>query len=331
MSAWFSNDTDLLDGSCPLPLDLPFTAAIAATLGVSHAQLRRLVARGLVRRVCRGVYAVTQAPDDLAFRARALGLVVSPSAVVTDRTAAWLHGVDILPRSALTIPPPVSVFQRPGTRSRRDGVASGERMLLPRDVVEVGGLAVTSPLRTALDLGRLLWRFDALGALDQFLRIGVAADELLAEVERFKGFRGVVQLRFLASLADPRAESLAESALRLHWYDAGLPKPEPQWWVFDERGIALFRLDLALPEVLFAAEYDGTEFHSSDSDRAHDHGRRSWLADCRCWLIEVFVNDDLYRLHADPARRLQAGLQQAKATLASRTSYPTLRPAPRRN
>jgi hypothetical protein len=331
MSAWFSNDTVLLDGSCPLPLDLPFTAAIAATLGVSHAQLRRLVARGLVRRVCRGVYAVTQAPDDLAFRARALGLVVSPSAVVTDRTAAWLHGVDILPRSALTIPPPVSVFQRPGTRSRRDGVASGERMLLPRDVVEVGGLAVTSPLRTALDLGRLLWRFDALGALDQFLRIGVAADELLAEVERFKGFRGVVQLRFLASLADPRAESLAESALRLHWYDAGLPKPEPQWWVFDERGIALFRLDLALPEVLFAAEYDGTEFHSSDSDRAHDHGRRSWLADCRCWLIEVFVNDDLYRLHADPARRLQAGLQQAKATLASRTSYPTMRPAPRRN
>jgi hypothetical protein len=331
MSAWFSNDTVLLDGSCPLPLDLPFTAAIAATLGVSHAQLRRLVARGLVRRVCRGVYAVTQAPDDLAFRARALGLVVSPSAVVTDRTAAWLHGVDILPRSALTIPPPVSVFQRPGTRSRRDGVASGERMLLPRDVVEVGGLAVTSPLRTALDLGRLLWRFDALGALDQFLRIGVAADELLAEVERFKGFRGVVQLRFLASLADPRAESLAESALRLHWYDAGLPKPEPQWWVFDERGIALFRLDLALPEVLFAAEYDGTDFHSSDSDRAHDHGRRSWLADCRCWLIEVFVNDDLYRLHADPARRLQAGLQQAKATLASRTSYPTLRPAPRRN
>src|SRR4029453_17540913 len=75
MSAWFSNDTVLLDGSCPLPLDLPFTAAIAATLGVSHAQLRRLVARGLVRRVCRGVYAVTQAPDDLAFRARALGLV----------------------------------------------------------------------------------------------------------------------------------------------------------------------------------------------------------------------------------------------------------------
>jgi hypothetical protein len=330
MASWFNDDTVLLDGSCPLPLDLPFTAAMAATLGVSHSQLRRLLARGLVRRVCRGAYAVSQAPDDLDLRARALSLVVSPSAVITDRTAAWLHGVDVLPRSALTVSPPISVFQRPGTRSRRDGVISGERMLLPRDIVEIGGLAVTSPLRTALDLGRLLWRYDALGVLDQFCRRGVTVEELEAEVERFKGMRGVVQLRFLVPLADPRAESLAEGALRLHWLDAGLPKPELQWWVYDEHGVALFRLDLALPEVLFAAEYDGAEFHSSDRDRAYDLGRRTWLADCRCWLIEVFVKDDLYRLHADPARRLQAGLLEAKATLASRTSYPTLRPAPRR-
>lgn len=331
MSSWLSNDTVLLDGSCPLPLDLPFTPAMAARLGVSHGQLRRLLARGLVRRVCQGVYAVAQAPDDPGFRAQALGLVVSPSAVVTDRTAAWLHGVNVLPRSALTTPPAISVFQRPGTRSRRNGVASGERMLLPRDIVEVGGLAVTSPLRTALDLGRSLWRFDALGALDQFLRIGVDPGELVAEVDRFKGFRGVVQLRFLAPLADPRAESLAESALRLHWLDAGLPKPEPQWWVCDEHGVPLFRLDLALPELLFAAEYDGIEFHSSGRDRAYDQSRRGWLADCRGWLILVFVTDDLYRLHADPARRLQAGLHEATITLASRTSYPTLRPAPRRN
>jgi hypothetical protein len=330
MSTWFGNDTVLLDRSCPLPLDLPFTAEMAATFGVSHAQLRRLAARGLVRRVCRGVYAVAQAPDDLAFRARALRLVVSPSAVVTDRTAAWLHGVDVLPRSALTTPPPISVFQRPGTRSRRAGVASGERMLLPRDVVEIDGLMATTPLRTALDLGRLLWRFDALAALDKFLRLGVVLDELLSEIERFKGYRGVLQLRYLAPLADPRAESGAESALRLHWYDAGLPKPEPQWWVCDEHGTALFRLDLALPEVLFAAEYDGTEFHTSDEDRAYDRERRAWLTECRSWVIEVFLNDDIYRLHADPAPRLQAGLQRATATLASRTAYPTLRPPPRR-
>ena len=48
-----------------------------------------------------------------------------------------------------------------------------------------------------------------------------------AEIGRFRGFRGVVQLRCLAPLGDGRAESPGESALRLHWYDAGLPTPEP--------------------------------------------------------------------------------------------------------
>ncbi len=324
MAPWLDPDAVLLDDRCPLPLDLPFTPTTAARLGVSHAQLRRLVARGLVKRVVRGVYAVAQAPEDMLFRARALRLVVSPSAVVTDRTAAWLHGVEILPRSARTTAPPISFFQRPGTRARRSGVDSGERMLLPRDVVEVHGVAATSPLRTALDLGRLLWRFDALAALDGFLRLGVAIDELLLEIERFKGYRGVIQLRALAPLADPRAESPAESALRLHWYDAGLPRPELQWWVCDEYGVPVFRLDLALPEVAFAAEYDGVEFHSSDQARAHDDERRGWLEDTRGWTIEVFVNADVYSPGADPSRRLQAGLVRARRALAGRTSYPTV-------
>jgi hypothetical protein len=324
MPGWLSPHTVLLDERCPLPLDLPFTADHAARLGVSRGQLRRLLAKGLVRRVVQGVYAAAQAPDDPEFRATALSLVVSPSAVITDRTAAWLHGIDLLPRSARTKALPVSVYQRPGTRSRRDGVDSGERMLLPRDIVEINGLAVTSPLRTALDLGRMLWRFDALAALDQFLRRGVTLDQLLLELDRFKGYRGVIQLRALVAIADPRAESVAESALRLHWYDAGLPRPELQWWVYDDQGVGVFRLDLALPEVWFGAEYDGAEFHSED-DREHDEARRTWLAERR-WWIEVFRKVDVYAPRADPGPRLRAGLSSARARLATTTSYPTLRP-----
>ena len=130
-------------------------------------------------------------------------------------------------------------------------------------------------------------------------------DELLVEVNRFKGYRGVIQLRSLAPIADPRAESVAESALRLHWYDAGLPKPEPQWWVFDGFGVGLFRLDLALPEAFFACEYDGVEFHSSDEDRAADLDRRAWIESQRSWHIEVFTKEDVYALGADPTPRLR--------------------------
>lgn len=325
MSNWLSPDQVLLDPSCPLPLGLPFTAAMAEHLGVSRKQLRTLVARGLVRRVVQGVYAAAQAPTDLAFRATALCLVVSPSAVVTDRTAAWLHGIEILPRSAREVAVPVSVFQDPGTRCRRDGVLSGERMLLPEDIVETHGLRVTSVLRTSHDLGRLLWRYDALWVLDRALALGVDFDEL-QDIGRYKGYRWVTQLRWLVPLADPRSESQAEAGLRVHWYEAGLPKPELQWWVYDDRGVGIFRLDLTLPELLFAAEYDGVEFHSEDEDVEHDDTRRDWLDKSRRWTIEVFVNEDVYAPLADPGPRLRSGLERARIRLGEATSYPRLGP-----
>jgi hypothetical protein len=267
------------------------------------------------------VYAAAQAPTDLAFRATALCLVVSPSAVVTDRTAAWLHGIDILPRSAREVAVPVSVFQAPGTRCRRGGVVSGERMLLPEDIEEIHGLLVTSKLRTAHDLGRLLWRHDALWVLDQALALGVDFEEL-QDVRRYKGYRRVTQLRYLVPMADPRSESQPEAALRVHWYEAGLPKPELQFWVYDDRGVGIFRLDLALPELRFAAEYDGVEFHSSDEDSKYDDDRRTWLDESRRWTIEIFVNKDVYAPLADPGPRLRSGMEEARIRLGDATSYP---------
>jgi hypothetical protein len=270
------------------------------------------------------VYAVAQAPNTIEFRAAALALVVSPHAVITDRTAAWLHGIDLLPRSRESLIPPIEAFLKPGHRSSRPQVLSGERMLSKRDITEVDGVAVTTPLRTACDLGRLLWRYDALAALDQFLRMGVGHDELLEEVSRFKGYRGVIQLRYLAPIADARAESVAESALRLHWYDACLPPPEPQWWVMDELGMGVYRLDLALPEARFGAEYDGEQFHSSEEDRESDGVRLEWLEEQRGWHIEVFDKADVYAQSGNAVTRLQQGLVTARRKLASPTSYPTL-------
>lgn len=323
MDPWHPARSSLLTTACPLPLDQPFTPDEAAALGVSRRQLRSLVHRCLVRRVVRGVYAAAQAPDDLAFRARAVALVLPTDAVATDRTAAWLHGVDLVPRTAATVAPPIEFFLEPGRRARRLGVESGERTLMSRDVVELGGVRATSPVRTALDLARLVWRFDALAALDQFLRLGVSQTQLVAELDRFRGYRGVVQARQLVPLADPRAESVAESALRLHWHDAGLPRPDLQVWVSDAAGVAVYRLDLALPEVRFAAEYDGVEFHSSLAARAHDRSRRGWLDVEGGWVIEVFGKNDVYRPYSDPGPRLRAGLIRARARLGDGRRTPT--------
>ena len=143
----------------------------------------------------------------------------------------------------------------------------------------VQGVRVTTALRTALDLGRLLWRYDALAAIDGFLRIGVPHDLLIAEIGRFKGYRGVRQLRVLAPLGDGRAESPGESALRLNWHDAGLPRPDLQTWVYDDDGVGIYRLDITLPSSCYAAEYDGEEYHTSDEDQEHDEDRRELVQD----------------------------------------------------
>lgn len=315
MSQWLPPDLVLLDERCPLPLDRPFTLKQAHAAGISRWQLGRLVERNLLRQLVRGVYAAVQLPDTLDVRAEALSLVVADSAVVVDRTAAWLHGVDILPRSATLAMPPLEVFSRSGSRLRRDHVASGTRQLADQDVMVVNGVLVTTKLRTALDLGRRLWRYDALAALDGFLAAGVRHDQLLAQVDRFKGDRGVVQLRALAPLADGRAESPPESALRLHWVEAGLPLPELQIWVVDEDGVRRYRIDLGLERIRYGVEFDGELFHGAEH-QAHDTGRREWLGD-RGWLIDVFRKEDVYAPGADPGARMRAGFEAARGRVGA--------------
>lgn len=305
---WAPPDLPFLDTRCPLPLTTPFTAALAQELGVSRSRLATLTRRGLVRPVLRGVYAVAQLVDCIEFRAAALALIVPPTAIMTDRSAAWLHMVDVLAPSAVHQMPPLDVYSRGGSRLRRPGVSSGERHMRDEDVMVVDGVLVTTRLRTAFDLGRRLNRFHALAALDGLLRAGVQHDELLAGVDRFRGQRGVVQLRLLAPLADPRPESPPESVLRLHWLEAsGMPPPQPQVWVHDA-GYPRFRVDVGNEDLRYGAEYDGRAFHE---DEEADEDRRAWLEEAGGWLVDAFGAGDIYP-RGDPTTRLQHGAYLAR-------------------
>ncbi len=287
-----------------LPTDRPFRWSQAYEQ-VGRRRLHQLTRSGDLRKVVRGVWVCASVPDSLQLRVAALALVVPDTAVVTDRTAAWLHGVPILPRSAVHEVPDVSVFHRTDTRVRRDAVDAGRRELADRDVVVLGDrLAVTTPLRTACDLARLLWRYDALAAVDGCLRLGVDKSELADELRRFRGYRGVRQARVVVGLGDGRAESPGESALRLHWIEAGLPAPQLQIWVPDGDGEPRFRLDLGLEEEMLAAEYDGVDHHSSALDVARDEARRDWLSG-QGWRIEVFDKEQVYGVGAAPGDRLR--------------------------
>lgn len=323
----------LLSSDFPLPPDRPFTTREAAGLGIGRATLSRLHSEGLIRRMLKGVYAAADLVDTVDTRIAALSLVVPPTAVITDETAAWVHGVDIgAPGDHLRVPP-ICMFQLAGnTRLRNQLCASGQRAMLPEDLIQIGDLLVATPLRTALDLGRLRPRDRAIGALDALLRLQVfALGDLLDQVERFRGERGVVQLRELAPIADARAESPAESVLRLRWLDTnGLPPPIPQVPILDDAGNELFYLDLGLPEIRYAAEYDGAEWHSSDAAKERDRRRRAWLRDVRSWTIDVFKKDDVFGADQTVQVALRHGIIAARRAMSAPAKsaarrYPDLR------
>lgn len=295
-------DDDLKLGRPPdsdprLPFDQPFTYQTARDFGVSRDELTTLVRSGVLRRVWKGVYVDSVVPDTPLTRAEALRLILPETAVVTDETAARLHMVDLHPPGDLLVAPPVHVFQEPGaTRLRKVGAASGERTLDDRDITVVGGLRATTPLRTALDLGRLRKRDRAISALDALLRTeSFIREELLAGVERFRGMRWVTQLRELAPLADARAQSPPESIVRLRCIDSGLPPLEPQVEVRREYGgTSVAYLDLANRRLRFAVEYDGKAWHESEEKRAGDRQRRVWVRDEHGYSFAVLEDEHVY-------------------------------------
>ena len=277
----------------PLPLDRPFTSARPRRPGVSRrAAATLLVARGWSAASCRG--GVRRRAGARRPRVPAAGTAPGASRRARSSPIARRPGctaIDLLPRTPRRPSPIVGVPSGPATGARRAESSAASACLRARRSWRSTALAVTSPIRTALDLGRLLRRFDALAALDQFLRVGVDRDELLGEVARFAGYRGVVQLRALVALADRRAESVAESALRLHWHDAGCRRRAPVLGVRRRRRRRLPARPARCRERGTRAEYDGVEFHADRAER--DAAPSAWLAE-RGWHIDVFAKDDVY-------------------------------------
>lgn len=313
--------TSLLGPDFPLPLDQPFTTAQAAAEGVSRKMIARLHREALIRRMLKGVYVASQVPDGLLLRAQALKLIVPLGTVVVDWTAMWLH-TGMLPFGHHLDIPPVSLFKLPGQGRLRNGLCvSGERAMLSEDLTVIHGLVVTTELRTAWDLGRFSRRDDAIGGLDRLLRTGAfTQEELMAGIARFRRQRGVVQLRDLAPRADPRAQSGPESVTRLRWTDlTSLPKPTPQVPIEGTPG-GTWWLDLGVPELRFAVEYDGEEFHTEDVDRIHDGERRDWIRRHRHWIIEPIRRENLFGPKQDIDRILVRGVLEARRSLSHRLS-----------
>ncbi len=271
----------------PLFSGQPFTTTDALAAGVSRRELARLRSTGVLRPVLFGVYVDARSPDDPSTRAAALARVLPAGAVVCRRSAAWLYGVDGLePGREHDLPQLDAAVPVGHSPVRRAGVHGVVEPLTETDVAVVGGIPVTTPLRTAVDLARWLPRRSAMACVDALLHHGlVGLDELITGVERFAGHRYVEQARNLIGLAEPKTESFGESWLRLRLIDSGFPALEAQIEVREPDGLPFARIDLGERRLRKGIEYDGEQAHCGAAERAHDTARRARLARDFGWEV----------------------------------------------
>lgn len=228
---------------------------ILGAAAVFHGLLTPAQLRHRYNPVFRGVYLPKGHSPTLLDRIAAARLAV-PHAVIAGAAASAVHGAKWVDDDS-----PIDLIGRcrpqPGLKGRDETLRSGEAMT-------VRGIPVTTPARTAFDLGRHLEMGSAVARMDALMRVrpfAVADVHLLAKVHR--GVRGLVKLRAALPLVDGGAESPRETWLRLLFVEAGLPKPATQFVVRTAEGRYVKRLDMVWEEYKVAAEYDG-ELHLTD-------------------------------------------------------------------
>ena len=276
-----------LDGLGALIMEgRPFDRAEADREGLRPQDVTDLLARGALRQPVRGVYLDDRVPDDLASRAACLKLRLPPGAVVGRVTAAWIWGIDGRSPDQLHTPPPVECIVPPGRQPlRRPGVRCYVAQV-GSEICEVGGIPVTTPVRTALDTLRWLPPHMGLAIADALAAAGlVTRDGLLRRAHESPGVHGIARARRLADLVEPRTESMGESWLRLRIVDAGFPRPTVQIEIFDAAGRCVYRLDMGWEGERLAVEYDGEAYHSAPDAVVRDGRRRDELERIYGWRV----------------------------------------------
>ena len=173
--------------------------------------------------------------------------------------------------------------------------------LHPGEILAVRGLPVTTPARTAFDLGRRLSLKDGVQRIDALMNAtDVKVDDIEAVARAHRGVRGLRQLGATLDLVDGGAESPHESLTRLLLVQAGFPRPQTQVRVFDEHGFVLARIDMGWPEYLVGVDFEGAHHWTNPKSRTCDVERYQLLPELG-W-IDIRLTSGI--LHNTPQRFL---------------------------
>lgn len=300
-----------------LPTASVFSRADARLLGWSDSALNRAVHSGRILRLRRDQYTAGPADPRIAALAAVRGCAGS---TISDRSAAIVHGLPLL--GAQPLVPEVTV--QPWGTGDLLGAHLYRATLRAQDIVEIEQCPVTSIPRTIVDLARHLPMATAVAAADFALHEKlVTLDELYEVLEFCRGWPGAPRAARALPNVDARAESPLESVSRLVLAWLGLPRPEPQQRIRNDRGVIIARTDFYWDEFGVAGEADGMMKLRTEEDYGNLWDRHEDLDDLGIVVVRWGWIEPIRqprRLEAKIRRSFERGLRRAALGIPRRWS-----------
>lgn len=255
----------------------PFIGSEALTAGV----LTRHELRTYHRALMPNVYLDKWVDPSLQQRITAAWLWSRREAVIAGVSASAMHGAKWIDEAAA-----IELIWRNARAPQR--VITRDELLRDGETQLLNGMPVTTPERTAFDIGRrgrlvrAVANLDALAAATGFKVPDVG--ELAAGHRHVRGLR---QLEAALELVDAGAQSPKETWLRLLLVNAGFPKPRTQIPVKGRDGFPRYFLDMGWEDIMLAAEYDGDQHWTNPAQYASDVDRQEYLQQIGWTVIRV--------------------------------------------
>jgi len=204
-------------------------------------------------------------------RAAFAAVRAGPGSVVSHRSAAVLHGIDLIGS-----PGDVTLTGPAGSgRKGSAGVHCYTTALAAEHVTNAHGVPVTIVARTVIDLARTMTFADGVVAADSAIRRRLTTKpELSAVLATSPGRRGAALAARVIDFATGLAESALESIARVAFAEQGLPASRLQVWIAATNGDVIGRVDFYWEQHKTIAEVDGAVKYNDDPSRARAQLRR---------------------------------------------------------
>lgn len=257
-----------------------------------------------------GVLRVAGAPETWHQQLRAAQLATDGT--VSHRSAAELWGL-IQPAGYIDL----SVTPDRQPRLRPPAIVHRIADLHPELAVERGGLLVTDPVRTVVDLGLVLPHWAVGAALSRGIStrlFGVPAVAALRDALGRQGRDGTGVVRRLLEdrlLGVEPEESLLEARFMALVVGHHLPVPAFQHELW-HGGRFVARVDAAYPDLQLAIEVDGYAHHSGPDQLQRDRTRQNRLVNLG-WTVLRFTWHDVVHDGATVAATIRGALDRLSA------------------